>query len=264
MKRPISVYVELDCLLDTRLGILRQYYPNQVHEIVMDDYHNRNCDIFKGVDQQQFIELYKKRDIGILDKSTVTPCFALVNKVLYTMLKDLPDDPEFESVSLTVNTFPYYLDEDGLDKILAAVRKWVDFKVDVHFIYTTPRALTPSEVKAKYIALIMYDFNTWTEMHHASFGIAAEINEVTVLSPRIYPARPPTDDEIEELKNSGLVKPKDGEYEVIQEVFELYEQLAMPFYNLILVPVEYFSIIKPDFKDLFNYDGLLTGRVNKK
>lgn len=261
MKRPISVYVELDCLLDTRLGILKQYYPDKWHEVILDDYHTRVCDIFKGVDQDEFRELYKNRGIGIIEKSVLTPCFALVNKVLFTLMKDLPDDPEFESVSLTVNTYPYFLDEEGLNDILKAIRKWVDFKVDVHFIHIPPKALTPPEVKAKYIALIMYDFNTWTELHHGTFGISAELNEVTVISPRLYPVRPPNEEELEMMKDSGLVKPIDGDYVKVTEVFELYEQLAMPFYNLMLVPVEYFSIIKPDFKDLFNYDGLLTGRV---
>lgn len=261
MKRPINVYVELDCLLDTRLGVLQNAYPDKYHAILANGYHERTCDDFEGIDKQEFTTRYNNRNLLDAAKSVMTPCFTLLDQILAVLLNDLPDDPEFSSVGIAVNTYPYYMEPEELDDLLVILRKHVNLTTDFSFIYVAPKDLTVSYVKREFIAMVMYDFSTWTECHYLQFGKVAALHDVTVFAPMLHPARNPTPQETEEVLNSELVKFEEEGYQRVNDVFDLYEILAMPFYTLRLLPVGYFSVIQPDFKEKYVNNPILRPSV---
>ena len=55
------VIIEIDCLLDTRLGTLAKFNPDLANAILTDTdnlYHERKTDDFPGISRETFYSLY--------------------------------------------------------------------------------------------------------------------------------------------------------------------------------------------------------------
>jgi hypothetical protein len=108
-----NVLIELDCLLDTRLGTVYQMNPDLVLPLLQAGYHNRlhnNLGLLNpDINQNLFLEKYKKRDINTLMVSRKT---YLVKILAEFNLRDKIADysyPESLRRFFTVNYYPYKL-----------------------------------------------------------------------------------------------------------------------------------------------------------
>lgn len=241
-RKPAGVYVELDCLMDTRFATLLGMDKEKASYILMDNYHIRTSDNWEGIDMKDYRERYKNRNLYTLSQSTLTSCVSLLNKVGMEIASTLVEDPVYDSLHLYINTYPYHLDEDELTDLEISLKQWISAPYEYHFLYLPPEDINVRYVNDKFYVMVMYDFSSWLEMHLKEFQ-NCPLYEVTLFSPRININQNPDENDLKELRNLGM--------EGINDEFDLYEKIAMSFIHLMLIDVVYFSILKPDFEELY-------------
>jgi len=230
-KKIDTIYVELDVLLDTRLGTVARLDEEAAKSLLEKDYHTRESDIFKGVNNEEYISLYSKRDTVTLAHSAITESIILIRHLLGVYGRQLINHPLRGELKLTVNTYPYVLTEEELSEIGLAVKEWIQDLARVEIVTIPTKDLTPAHCKRAYNVMMIYDHPGWMNTHTEAFNTTL-LPEVTLFAPAIYFKPPPTKEEV--MKH-------------IQELMhpmEALEKLASPIINLTLIDVKYFSVIQ--------------------
>lgn len=195
---PGHVYVDLDSLLDTRLGTLRLHWPEVFAKCVADqNYYLRERDDFTpwgGPTQAEFAERYAQRDVETLQHSMVTAVPGLVKNMMEIQDRDFEETPYFSSIGLDINIWPYELQDgrggkDELDEIAelrSIMRVYSGLHSDPNIISRPPESMTPAYITSRYKTLFMYDFRDWLSKQ---VGLRSmQMMRITFLSPWLLPA----------------------------------------------------------------------------
>ncbi len=179
------ILVQLDALLDTRLGTLSRINPEGIEALVTSGYQNRKVDFFEGYDTQQFNEMYAKRDKETLMLSIETKMFLFLGQLVDVLDEQTIMRPYHSGVEIVVNTHPYVLDEEDLVTIRNTVDYWTKGMAPVKLVTIPPKDLTPEFCKANYSAMIFYDFAEWLPLHIATLDTVRMV-DVTIYIPSIF------------------------------------------------------------------------------
>lgn len=242
--------VSLDCLLDTRLGVLTDEDPSIPARILetpesANKYRNRLRDDFEdyGVGFDKFQELWRNRNAGHLPKSMMTPfVFELADITSQVVKQHIEATHTLQEFEVHLNFYPYKdLDDGTRQQIIEAIVARLHYPVMVRDVYLSLKTLTPQYIKNNdYSTLIMYDFREWLEtQYHA--GIPEEMLEVMKIPQHVFYA-PSLFADVDKLKeliefrspNDETMDPLDG----MQFMFK-------PFFHLEFLGPEHFSIIDP-------------------
>lgn len=228
-----KIYVDLDSLLDTRLGTIAKIKGEEVFNWITNmSYYLRVEDKFDGVDEIQFKKLYNERDIETLKLSPATQFCHELGRIALDTVTDSHTQPLRGNVSITVNTFPYQLDEDTCKEIENCVLFYTGEVVAVNAKYIPLQQITPNLLKNEYSLMVMYDYAKWLEIH--SYAIQnIPLPEITLLAPRIFFKGRPTE---EQLKKENLDE---------QGCFLGMELLSKPGIGLELIDIKYWCSIPP-------------------
>lgn len=172
-----GIYIDLDAILDTRLGTIKSldtglynYYINEGKE----EYRNRIIDEFKYIPNKVFKYYYKNRTKEILQNSILTPLLYVLNISIDDMLtKRVLSEKTTKKLTVDINYYPYNLTEDEIEKLRAAVYTQIASKefVIVNFISMPYEELT-SAAAEKYGVIAMYDAMDWLNVR----GLFKDIN----------------------------------------------------------------------------------------
>lgn len=198
------VYIELDALLDTRLGLLHEHYPDLAVQVLKSGkYHKRLIDRFGSVTPKQFEELYAKRSIETLKHSILTNVPFFLQRLIKDCVVHASLTKVDQHLHYVINTWPYDFGDDALKQMLiSCVSFHMLDAVDVSVIHMPPEQLTPSEIKDKYDIMIMYRFQEWLYMHREEFKLV-RCPAVTVVAPAMYYLEMPDPETIQECRNIG-------------------------------------------------------------
>ena len=106
------VIIEIDCLLDTRLGTLAKFNPDLANAILTDTenlYHERKTDDFPGISRETFYSLYHDRDIETMFNSRPTNIIKFLIKNHLELATNLRSQAKNETLVYQINVFPYLL-----------------------------------------------------------------------------------------------------------------------------------------------------------
>lgn len=226
-----GIYVDLDVLLDTRIGTLAKHDDSVAQAVLTDKYYQRTDDYFDGIDRELYLDLYKKRDVETLSLSCVTNAIQLLDHLSKTLNEQAITRPYHDGVQFFVNIYPYSLVNVEIDAIQKAICVWLGNASLVEIINIPPVDLTPSYCKSLFSMMLMYEYEEWMELQTKAFE-KTQIPEITLFVPALYFNKTPTDEEIE-------VAAKDGAHPQMA-----LEMLASPLVELRLIDVKYFSIIE--------------------
>lgn len=236
-----GIYVSLDVLLDTRLGTLAKLGGNElVIKTLMSNYHTRQDDKFKDVDVTAYKRMYANRDVETLSLSTLTQVMPLVRQFTTSLMKQTLNRPFHEGVRIFVNIYPYQLDDEEqqeltqvLAELMAGFSK-VDIPLKMEIVSLSDEELTPEYCKTNFSLMLMYDYDNWLSVQQRAI-LKSPMPEVTLYAPRIYTVQTPTDEQLAELKTQFPWSP-----------FEAIEKSISGGVTLELMPIELFSILKPE------------------
>lgn len=235
--RPSStVLVELDALMDTRLGVITQLDDEAGLKCIQDErYFSRIIDDFSeicGISREVFREAYNKRDIRALEGGTITEVPFILAELTMKLGAETLNTPFVSEVVVHVNCYPYVLDEEEQEIIASAVAARCLEETRVMCVYIAPEHLTPSHILEHYSGMILYNHREWMEHHLEAFK-TARMPRVSVLAPALYYAEVPDKDE---FTRNGIAPHING--------FQLSELATTELYSLSLLPAVYYSIVR--------------------
>lgn len=232
-------YVDLDALLDTRLGTIAKYSPEAAKRALSDpNYFDRVRDDFTelcGLDMESFKQLYAKRDEEVLAASTMTEMPFVLERIVRELEQDSIDTPFVGKTTVEVNCYPYKLDSESLKNLQLGIMARAGLQTEVRMVYIEPAKLTPTFVRGRYSGMIIYDLRGWMELHLEEFK-RVKMPRVTVMAPALYSTT--EDFPMEELYAEGMsenVTP-----------FILTEVGLIELFSLTLLPAFAYSIVRLD------------------
>lgn len=241
-RAPNLVLVELDALLDTRLGTLHCLNPDYaVQALQSNKYFDRVMDDFTdicGVDKESFREAYGKRGMAELIASTITEIPFVLAELTMKLEADIIDTPFVSDVVVEINCYPYVLDAEEQDVLSNAVSCRLNEDTLVRCVRYAPEELTPALVKERYGGMILYNFRDWLGCQLEEFE-KVKMPRITILAPALFHDEIPKKDEFT----------KDGIRPEIT-AFQLTEVGLVEFFSLSLLPIQLYSILKKPIAEI--------------
>lgn len=185
----VKILVDLDVLLDTRLGAVSRLAPEVAVRLVDNNWINRDNDIWQRKTPEftydQYREIYFRREIETLMMSRPTD----INKLLFDIAQDmivLGDTPDkLKSFELVINLDRYPLSQDETTELENLIFEIMPFVDKVRFIRTCIKRLTVNAIKqlgATYY--ICYDLYTWLRANNREIVSTSHL-WLTVLAPAV-------------------------------------------------------------------------------
>lgn len=233
-KGDMVFYTTLDCVLDTRLGCLRRYYPEKfaTEEAAMTTlvgYGARRYERFPGIGCEEFVEQYKKRDKSVLPLSAPTLLIDEIVKFGVQVQADNVAQNTNLTPVLALNVYPYSItDEKELEelRIALSIMTCNEFRIQLMDIPT--KNLTAKYCKEHFACMAMYDYVEWLDTNSIKGHFEqAMLPEVTLMAPQVW-----FNDKVNE---EDFERQRDG-----RSVVDTLEVLASFYVNLQFVPVYLF------------------------
>jgi hypothetical protein len=233
--------VELDVLLDTRLGTVAQYWGDDIALKVLETgYHTRVCDHYEGVDKDEFQARYRNRNVDTLKHSVVSNAVSLLKELLAHLTDQAIHTPYHDGAKIIVNVYPYSLNDEERVALRMSLEDWLGVTAPIELVSLHPEQLTPSHCKQEYSMLMIYEYEHWLNIHTAGFT-RARLPEVLVLAPAIYFAGPaPAAEELEKIVNEAM------------HPFKAAQMLASQLIGLQLIDVTHFSVLSKQISNRHN------------
>ena len=225
-KKVSAFFIELDALLDTRLGTIATYSDAIFESIVKNNYHLRLIDGFPSLPFEEFQSAYAARNKSILSRSVVTPMGVFMENFCRETARNTINSPFHFKPKVILNVYPYVLtsaEENVFISIVHAVTKGI---ADIQLVNMSPGMISPDYLKDEVSMIAVYNCYTWLEAQSLNNNLVKQsCPEVSMVSAALYFKRP-------------VEVPKD-----IVKVFKDIELSVAPFIGLSLIPVESFSAV---------------------
>lgn len=173
-----QILIDLDSLMDTRLGVLDTIDPALAKHIVKsttywDREHTDWSALTDGaLDNATFQEHWDARDNRVLEASMMSGMIPVLAKILSDYHRNMQDGMVQEDVGIDVNIWPYHLEIEELDVIREALQAYLYDDLEVSFCSRPMTELTPLVMHEHYAAVILFDFQPWIKYH--CFNIAKQ------------------------------------------------------------------------------------------
>lgn len=163
-----NLLINLDSLLDTRLGVIYQRFPKRFRKLSLEAYtnrpHNRIWDII-GCTKEVWMSQWGLRDLGALESSRPTNLLLDLKNIIVSRYIQGKTSPVHCPLELTINIWPYQLDKSVAQGVIDAVRQWTFDDMLIKTVYISPTDLTPEHIKSHYQSLFLEDWVEWMTIH---------------------------------------------------------------------------------------------------
>lgn len=226
-----NIYLDLDTILDTRMGTLAKMgTEHAVRALDSGRYHRRMIDEFDEVPKDVFVAEYAKRDLDTLKLSVLTNLVFFLRRLIKDSLMQAIVQQKVERMCFTVNVWPYQFDDPGLVEMLIGCIRFHTYSTSSVRVISMPNEeLTPQYCASNFQIMIRYNWTTWLELHKTFFEKKG-FPEMTLVVPEIFLDTVPSHDDIERLE---LRK---------HNPFQLTETVCAGMFRLKHMPISLFSI----------------------
>lgn len=226
-----NIYLDLDTILDTRLGTIAKINPElAVRVLNSKKYHTRIIDEFDGVNTEEFKREYAKRDLDTLRMSVLTNVVYFLRRLIKDSLISSVISHKVEKLCFTVNVYPYDFNDPGLTEMLINCIRFHTYSTSSVTIVSIPdEELTPEFCKDNFQIMIRYGWVHWVAMYKSYF----EKNgcpEMAYITPELFFDVVPTQEQIADMVSKE------------QNPFTMNEDLTARMFRLKHMPVSLFSM----------------------
>lgn len=168
-EQKFRILIDLDALIDTRLGLVRKLYPdvaddlkkNKAYRMRKDDQLHR---IDPRIDPVDYTFEYAKRDIELLDTSFSSLMIGYMHKLIEKLQFVINgNNPMIQDAKIVINTYPYNLEDEQAKLIALATSTAIGLSSVVDTAYLPHKDVTLDFLEQnQFMAYILYDFNAWT------------------------------------------------------------------------------------------------------
>lgn len=231
----ITILIELDVILDTRLGVLYQHYPELIDNILSNGYHNRKIDKFsllhKDINDSLVQQSYAQRNKETLKISRCTNFVFITNQLTKTLEDQAITTPTVDTIDVSINIYPYSFTDEELVTLKDMVKYYIGVTTGVDIVNMPLAKITPQYLKDHYAAIAIYHFSDWLKIHHESL-LKCRIPKVTFFVPALHDNSVPTDKELT-FKDQGKIDP-----------FMALEATLIEFMDVVVLDSRMFSVIE--------------------
>lgn len=161
------ILVDIDCLLDTRLGLVRTRYPEKMQHIDGELYHKRMSEIWaKAVGISDWDAEYAKRDVTVLANSRPTIFVDVLNEIIEQELIAIKLGQPTETPMLSINYAPYDLSPDERKEFGRAFSDIFPV-IAVEVVNRPIKTLDPLTLARNWDCWFMYDWYEWIRINMA-------------------------------------------------------------------------------------------------
>lgn len=245
----INFYVDLDALLDTRLGVLSSLDEEAAASLDLTKYRERISDQFKHlglsqIDDDVYRTAYRKRTADVLPHAMMTPVSLYLNIALTELEKEaMAGSPLAGPAKLTINLWPYKdLTPPEIEAICAAMFHRSGVFTSIETICESPKIITTDFIAYKqWNMMFMYGFWEWFEYQWSRWTQKPRcIPNTVIVAPQLAPT-------LEGFGKALEYKNPKGE---IADPFECVRVLAAEVIGLAFADVKVFSIVElPEYDD---------------
>lgn len=237
-EKQVAFLLGLDELFDTRLGTIARIDPKKAAELLHGPYYSsRPWDLFPGVDDKVFKELYAARDRETLRLSQSTPAIGILRDFVKRSAKTALENPVALVPVIHLNVHPYRLTEAEINIIVGSLRKLIPLLPEIKVVDYSMEELNPLFCRMSFNTMLMYNAHEWLEKYSKNKLLEQHRCEsVTLFAPVIIDKPPPS-----------LEVPKN-----FQEQYYSMSIFAQLFVNLTYVGVDNFCSFlsrKPDINE---------------
>lgn len=233
------IYIDIDSLLDTRLGVLNMIAPEAAQRLMQGEaYWDRENDdwdkLTNGVvTNEQFKEAWDSRggnnSANVLNGSVLSNLQPFVMRILTEDLINRANQmgDEIDDVGLTINVWPYALSLDEKEDMRDIAEYLFGATTHYEIVDIPLPEVTVGLLADKFAAAITYNFLEWIRMHHEDLG-RARLNCFNFIGPRIF--------------EQDVSKLSIDEKKTILDVFRLQYLMHMDFE---FIDARHFSMFRP-------------------
>ena len=185
--------IDINTLLDTRLGVLARLNSAAANSIVRSDWYPiRDTDRFDRVSdgvisKEMFDEMYNKFEVETLSNSLMT-------NLIYILRSDVKDIfPKYQlkeingKITFDINVYPYRLLDEEKEIIKRAISHYLTEPASVNVVDIAYHLLTPTGIALNYDMMTIYNYEDWLKYHHEAL-LTNPIEDFTIFYPRIAPS----------------------------------------------------------------------------
>ena len=234
------ILIELDALLDTRLGTISLMDEALARKMLDTDYPNRISDEFNllcpEIDMSIYKRAYKDRDLETLYYSMPTDITLYLNQLINTLIRDgVKGNPQFEGVDVQINSYPYQLTDEFKQEFCECIAASLRLDIDVQMVNHPYSEMTTDFIVAnKWTFLVMYNFSQWfNETLAIAKTVPRPTPRTTVISPMLVGS---VKSVLEELEKEAPSKTRANPFDSMQ--IALADIIGIRF-----LPVADFSLI---------------------
>lgn len=209
-----SVFLtSLDCIFDTRLGVLYQKDLDLVSKAIKGNYNDRIIDSFPGLRFNDFKKLYDGRDKSVLVHAIRTPIVDMIKDFAFKSLQMGITTPFDMNPKIYLNIYPYELSETQINNIIRPLVMLTHGAVEVKAIHLPVDDLTPGYLKSENVSIFtQYNFTEWLDTHSKSKVFLNDTcPQITMLSPTMV---------FKELTQTEVSKFKSGAFDPFTQLEE--------------------------------------------
>lgn len=228
-----NLLLEMDALIDTRMGTLVGLVPDISKSLHIRDYRTREQDdwttLTNGiVTTEQFDEAYAKRNIDTLKRSFITGVVPMLIQYLDGLEERYMRRVDITEIKVDLNLYPYTLPGPVSEMFKNCLSTLLPSYAVVNTVRVNPLEWSPSEFLANYNGWLTYDFHTWLGIHHEAL-LHKPVNGLAVILPRLLK-------EPREMSDENIFKGTDlhGLFEMVMEDFIHLEHLDIDDYCYIM------------------------------
>jgi hypothetical protein len=234
-----NIYVAADALWDLRQGTLARINPDFAVAVTADpSYYVRDTDTFTAGGQTLQKDIYErvfeKYKHEILRCSLRTEILDFLVALCTQFLKPSVTQPTAEAFGVEVNSYPFELSPVEKQELLTRLSATLGNAFTVSVSHLSPQDLTLSYVKRNYLAMVLYNYYSWINLHTEELK-KNPLMGVGLYGPRIFFSDKSA---ITEDLRRDLVKRGRDEFELLSEILQ-------PFIGLQFLPISFFSAATP-------------------
>ena len=232
-----AVMVDLDAIIDTRIGTVSMLDPTLACVLVEGEYAKRTHDFFKTMSTvftaEEYEKAYAERNRNALEQSTETGILDFIGDMILSQMGEQTSPIDEQMYRIFLNTAPYNLTEAEKAELTTLLQVRIPMAHQVSIVTIPRHFLTPGYFRSNKIGTyVTYEATDWLKAFHAELEkapmcsfhlVGPELTETAVDVSTL------NDEAMEAYSNVGP--------------FRAFELAAMPYLSVRLIPAKAFSTI---------------------
>lgn len=185
-----TLLLEIDSILDTRLSLLVQRFPDKFDEILTSYFTRQTNEIENVISYEDFNDLYRQRDRSVLHNAVMTKTILLVKDFIETSLENMVQTSVELPPKLILNLYPYELSSEEVKHILTSMMFHIGNKVDIEVAYLKHQEILPSNMLNSLWGYLKFDYYNWLEDIGEKFKDNRErCPDTKLITPAYFPVK---------------------------------------------------------------------------